>query len=332
MKKLVSLLLCVSFCSLCLCACSGSGEKARYNAVYTDVFDTVTEFTAYCYSEEEFNKAAEAMHAELLRLHKLFDIYNSYDGVKNVRTLCENPGTGLRGVPELCALVELGKEYYSLSGGKLNIALGAVLRIWHEYREKGTGVPSAEELRKASEHTDISKVSASPEGIVALSDPELKLDLGAVAKGYASGLAAKVIKDMGVTDFALNIGGNVVTSGEKPNGKWVIGVQDPDEGIYAKVRVSGESVVTSGDYQRYYEYEGVRYHHIIDPETLFPADRYRSVTVICGDPAQADALSTALFLMPLEEGKALAKSRGAEALWILPDKSSVRTDGFEKYE
>lgn len=330
MKRVLSLCLCVLITVLCFCSCSG--EKTKYNAVYTDVFDTVTEFTAYCYSEEEFNKAAEAMHAELLRLHKLFDIYNTYDGVKNVRTLQDNPGAGLRGVPELGALVGLGKEYYSLSGGKLNIALGTVLHIWHEYREKGTGVPSAAELRKAAEHTDISKVSASPDGIVAIFDPELKLDLGSIAKGYASGLAAKVIKDLGVTDFALNIGGNVVTSGEKPNGKWVIGVQDPDEGIFAKVKVSGESVVTSGDYQRFYEYEGVKYHHIIDPETLFPADRYRSVTVICEDPAEADALSTALFLMPLEEGRALAKSRGAEALWIMPDKSSVRTDGFDKYE
>jgi len=330
MKRVLSLCLCVLITAFCFCACSG--EKTKYNAVYTDVFDTVTEFTAYCYSEEEFNKAAEAMHAELLRLHKLFDIYNTYDGVQNVRTLHETPGAGLRGVPELCALVGLGKEYYSLSGGKLNIALGTVLHIWHEYREKGTGVPSEAELRKAAEHTDISKVSASPDGTVAIFDPELKLDLGSIAKGYASGLAAKVIKDLGVTDFALNIGGNVVTSGEKPNGKWVIGVQDPDEGIFAKVKVSGESVVTSGDYQRFYEYEGVKYHHIIDPETLFPADRYRSVTVICEDPAEADALSTALFLMPLEEGRALAKSRGAEALWIMPDKSSVRTDGFDKYE
>ncbi|MBR5746539.1 MAG: FAD:protein FMN transferase [Clostridia bacterium] len=330
MKRVFSAVLCALLVSVCLCACSGG--KTRYNAVYTDVFDTVTEFTAYCDSQEEFDKAANAMHEELLRLHKLFDIYNGYEDVENVFTMNVRTYTSLEPTaPEIVTLVELGREYYELSGGKLNIALGSVLSIWHEYREKGTGIPSTEELQAAAEHTDINRVGVAG-GFVYCNDIKLKLDFGAIAKGYASGLAAQVVKDCGVTDFALNIGGNVVTSGEKPEGKWVIGVQDPDGGIYTKVKVSDISVVTSGDYQRYYEYEGVRYHHIIDTETLFPANLYRSVTVICKDPAQADALSTALFCMPLEQGKELAKSRGAEVLWILPDKSAVRTDGFAEYE
>ncbi|MBR4799365.1 MAG: FAD:protein FMN transferase [Clostridia bacterium] len=330
MKRVFSAFLCALLVSVCLCACSGG--KTRYNVVYTDVFDTVTEFTAYCGTQEEFDKAANAMHEELLRLHKLFDIYNGYEDVENVFTMNVRTYTSLEPTaPEIVALAELGREYYELSGGKLNIALGSVLSIWHEYREKGTGIPSTEELQAAAEHTDINNVGVAG-GFVYINDSKLKLDFGAIAKGYASGLAAQAVKDCGVTDFALNIGGNVVTSGEKPEGKWVIGVQDPDGGIYTKVKVSDISVVTSGDYQRYYEYEGVRYHHIIDTETLFPANLYRSVTVICKDPAQADALSTALFCMPLEQGKELAKSKGAEALWILPDKSAVRTDGFANYE
>ncbi|MBP5155528.1 MAG: FAD:protein FMN transferase, partial [Clostridia bacterium] len=250
MKKVFSLCLCALFIMICFCSCSG--EKTRYNVVYTDVFDTVTEFTAYCGSESEFNEAAEAMHAELLRLHKLFDIYNKYEGVENLALINEKHGSAQPAAKELRDIIALGKEYFTLSGGKLNIALGSLLSVWHAYRDKGTGVPSVQELRKAAEDTDINGVSVSADGRISYSGAGTSLDVGAIAKGYASALAAQVIKDCGVTDFALNVGGNVVTSGEKPNGKWTVGVQDPDEGIFTKVQVSGESVVTSGDYQRFY--------------------------------------------------------------------------------
>ena len=165
-------------------------------------------------------------------------------------------------------------------------------------------------------------------------DKELSLDVGSIAKGYAADRAASVLKEHGVSDFLINAGGNVVSSGKKPDGDWVIGIQDPDEngGIYTKIKAPDKAVVTSGDYQRYYEYNGERYSHIIDTETLYPARSYRSVTIICGGSVDADALSTSLFCMTLEEGKTLAKRLDAEVLWIMPDGSACKTEGFSAYE
>ena len=328
----MSICLCAAV-ALALSACDASPRKQRYSAAYTDVFDTVTEFTAYCDSKESFEKTSELVHGELVRLHRLFDIYNEYEGVTNLASVNRlAPGASVSAGHEIAEVLSVGKDFYRLSGGKLNIALGSVLSIWHSYREKGAEVPPEPLLRAASAHASIDSVTIGESGEISFSDSETKLDVGAVAKGYACARAAGIAKTAGVNDFALNLGGNVFTSGEKPNGPWVIGVQDPEGGILTAVRVSGLAVVTSGDYQRYYEVGGVRYHHIIDPDTLYPAALYRSVTVICADPTKADALSTSLFCMPLESGKELARSLGAQALWVLADGSLVRTEGFGDYE
>ena len=186
-------------------------------------------------------------------------------------------------------------------------------------------------LKEAAEHTGFQSVNI--EGTeISFTDPGLSLDLGAAAKGYAAGKAAEAVKKTGVESFALDLGGNVVTGRAKPDGDWLIGVTDPEGGLYTKLAVSDLAVVTSGDYQRFYELDGVRYHHIIDPDTLYPADTYRSVTVICGSSAYADALSTALFCMSVEDGKRLAREFDAEALWIKADGSAERTSGFAAYE
>ena len=129
----------------------------------------------------------------------------------------------------------------------------------------------------------------------------------------------------------ISVGGNVCATGQKPGDKdWVIGIQNPDGGEYLHtVYVSSGSVVTSGDYQCTYWVDGNAYHHIIDPDTRMPGTLYRSVTVICPDSGLADALSTALFLLPLEQGMALAKSCGADAMWLDAQGQEHWTPGFE---
>ena len=163
------------------------------------------------------------------------------------------------------------------------------------------------------------------------------LDLGAIAKGYAVEMAAQMLEEKGISGYVINVGGNVRTVGTKADGSaWVVGIENPDDDgsqpYLAYLHLAGESIVTSGSYQRYYTVEGKAYHHIIDPETLMPAEYYRSVSVICKNSADGDALSTALFCMSLEEGMSLIQNfDGVEAMWVFPDGEKRYSEGFEDY-
>lgn len=308
-----------------------SGCKAapkRFSASYTDVFDTVTDFTAYCSSQEEFDRLSKAAHEELLRLHRIFDIYNTYDGLNNAKSL--NDGVSGEYPKELCEIIGLSKQWYSESDGALNIALGSVLSLWHDCREAKV-LPDADELKSRSAHCDIDGITVDGRNI-RLSDSMMSIDLGAVAKGYAAQKTAELLESLGAENFALSVGGNVVTRGKKPSGNWEIGIQSPDGGILMTLSVSGESIVTSGDYQRFYEVDGVIYHHIIDPKNLWPASLWRSVTVIFEDSSTADALSTALFCLPYEDGAKLLEKYGAEAVWVSKDGEITCSEGVAKYE
>jgi thiamine biosynthesis lipoprotein len=168
-------------------------------------------------------------------------------------------------------------------------------------------------------------------------DPGLSLDLGAVAKGYTAESAARLLLASPMTSFVINAGGNVRAGGKPLDGRnaWGVGIQDPFSPAYSDAPtvetlfLRDMSVVTSGINERYYEVDGVRYHHLIDPTTLFPARYMASVTIVTEDSQLADFLSTALFMMPYEEGRALIDSLpGVEALWVMPDKTIQMTDGL----
>ena len=331
LKNLFLIIICAAL--ITAPACSFAPSLQKYSVTYTDVFDTVTEFTAYCFDKNTFDKTAEALHAELLRLHKLYDIYNEYDGIVNLAYM--NRVCGDRPVeaePEILSLLADGISWCRKTNGRMNIFSGAVLSLWHKYRAEGSGIPTEEELKEASKHVSYESVVIE-EDTVFFTDKELKIDAGALAKGQVYIYVMPLLRDSGISDYILNLGGNVTVSGKKPDGLWKIGVQDPDgDGLYTKVNVSDISVVTSGDYQRFYEYNGTKYHHIIDLNTLYPASEYRSVTVICRHSWDADALSTSLFLMSIEEGEELLKQYDAEALWIKADGTAVRSEGFSAYE
>ena len=236
------------------------------------------------------------------------------------------------------------KEVHRLTSGKLNIAMGSVLSIWHEYRTAGLDKPLSAELppmellSEAALHTDIDNLIIDEENsTVWISDPQMKLDVGAIAKGYAVEMVARSLEDRGISGYVINVGGNVRTVGTKHDGeKWVAGIENPnaesDKPYVVYLQLAGESLVTSGSYQRYYTVGNKSYHHIIDPQTLMPAEGYLSVSVVCKNSAQGDALSTALFCMPFDQGYALVESLpDAEALWIMPDESRQFSTGYNKY-
>lgn len=176
---------------------------------------------------------------------------------------------------------------------------------------------------------------------VYLQDPNMSLDVGAIAKGYAVEKVSQFIQKEGLKDGMISVGGNVRTFGEKydERGKqvpWTVGIQNPDTSSDKKslydLRLSGYSLVTSGVYERYYIVDGKRYHHIIDPQTLMPAAYFTSVSIVCKNSGMADALSTAVFNTSYKEGsKMIEGMKDVEALWVFPDGTMKYSGGFEKW-
>lgn len=341
MKKVVIMV----FLLLFLTGCVQSEQKKAFDVQYFDYFDTFTSFTVYAEDEDQFQQYAELFQSELEYYHQQFDIYHSYSGINNIKTINDNAGiTAVQVDKELLDFLEFAFQEYDRTRGKVNVAMGSVLSIWHTYREEGLAdpkrgqVPDEEILNQAAGYMDISKVKIDREkSTVYLEDPSMSLDVGAMAKGYASQQICGKLQKAGVVSALVNIGGNVQTIGVKGDGKmWRVGVQNPDTSsmqsyLYA-LNLQDMALVTSGTYQRYYEVDGVRYHHIIDPETLFPRQDFASVTILCRNGGDADALSTAVFNMPLEEGQEFVESlEQVEALWVCADGKEVWSTGFKEY-
>lgn len=335
--------------AVCCCSCSGISvinKKERYSSSFLDLFDTASTVLAYDTGQEAFDTHFQQFHQRLEEYDRLYDIYNSYDGINNLYTLNEKAKDGpVKVDSRIIDLLEYCKYVYELSGGKTNVCFGSVLSIWHDSREYGVNnpedasLPDMEELKAAAEHTDINSLVIDKENsTVYFSDPELRLDVGAVAKGYAVQQACKWAKDNLWTSAAVSIGGNICTFGYKnDDGKtlWNIGIENPDtnaEDYLVNVEITDLSVVTSGDYQRYYTVDGKKYCHIINPETLMPSEYVSSVSVICEDSALGDALSTTLFNMPIDEGlKLIEKTENAEAVWVDKDYNETYSSGFKSY-
>lgn len=307
-------------------------------------FDTVSYVYTYAGdSDEAFEKNTEEVFEILSYYHQLFDIYHEYSGVTNLRTLNKNAGGDAMKVdPELIDFLLYAKELYTLTGGEMNVMMGSVLRLWHDARTLASEkpaeayVPDMDKLTAANSLTDISLLEIDVENsTVRIAKSGASIDVGALGKGYATEKAAEHLESLGVTSYVLNIGGNIRIIGAKPDGTgWRTGVTNPrGEGYATYINIADISCVTSGDYERYYTVNGVRYHHIIDKDTLMPSDYFSSVTVLTKNSGLADALSTALFSMSLEDGQALLASIDADiqVLWIDKDGTQYTTEGFEKY-
>ena len=316
----------------------------KYTINFLDVFDTSTDITGFAASQNDFNKEANLIKEQLTYYNNLYDIYNDYDGLNNIKTINDNAGVQAVEVePEIIELLEFGKEMYDLTDGKVNIAMGSVLRIWHEYREYGidnpsdASLPPLSDLEAAKEHTDINKVIIDKEAMtVYLEDADMSLDVGSIAKGYAVQQVLEYCKNQGMNNILFSVGGNIAGLGGRADGtNFKIAIQNPNlespDPYVEKVEIKdGQCVVSSGDYQRYYEVDGKRYCHIINPDTLFPAETFAGVTVLTNDSAKADALSTALFNMTIEEGQKFIKSLdNVEAIWVYHDGTVVYSEHFK---
>lgn len=349
MKTIKTICLSLVLVSLLAAGCTQPRQK-RYQAEFLSLFDTVTTIVGYADSEAQFKAFAGQVREKLEEYHRLYDIYNNYDGLNNIKTINDNAGKAPVAVDRrIIDLLKFAKDAYSATGGKVNVAMGSVLRLWHDYREAGLDdpehaeLPPASLLEAAAGHADINNVVIDDAAsTVFLCDPQMLLDVGAVAKGYAVEQVARYFEDRGVSSLLLSVGGNVRAVGKKAaedpakDKRWSIGIQNPDKSgdrtELMQVLIDGLSVVSSGIYERYYTVDGVQYHHIIDPETLMPSAYYAQVTILCRDSGLGDALSTAVFNMPPEESRRFVENLdNVEAVWVMKDGFVEYSSGFKDY-
>ena len=311
--------------SLMLTGCSPGYTRHRYD--FFDTFDTLTTVTGYTQTKTEFDRFADIIHDEMKRLHRLFDIYNDYESINNLKYINDNAGVAPIKVDEdIIALLELAKTAYDTSGGAVNVALGSVLRIWSSYREKGlrnpqnARLPDIDELRAAAVHTKIDEIIIdNTASTVFLRDPYMSLDVGALAKGYALRSAMEIAIAAGFDSGIISSGGDIITVGTPMDGRthWSVGIRGSDGDIYDIIQITGGmSVASSGNYERFFKVNDLAYGHIIDPQTLMPAQHFGAVSVLHPDSAIAEMLSTALFILPKDQGQALVELWNAEAIWI----------------
>lgn len=334
MKRFLALLLTLS---VLLCGCTGAGEEQKqYSATFLTVFDTVTTIVGRDSSEAAFTEKAQAIHDALLVYHQLFDIYKEYEGLNNLKTVNDHSGEAVVVDKAVIDLLLDCKRYHELTGGRVNAAMGSVLALWHEAREDGLNdmanayLPDEAALKEAAQHTSWENVRIDEaNSTVTITDPQLRLDVGAIAKGWS----VQRVAESAPAGLLISVGGNVCATGPKDEAgtPWVVGVQDPDGGEHYlhTLYLTKGSMVTSGDYQRTYLVNGEFYHHIIDPDTLYPGKLWRAVTVVCPDSGLADALSTALFLLPIEAGQQLLDQCASFAVWVDANGEMFYSEGFE---
>ncbi len=342
-RKLTACLLTIVFI-FNLTAC-GTTKLKRFDASFLELFDTVTTITGYAKDKEEFTEYAQMIYNNLKEYHELYDIYNDYDGMNNIKTINDNAGVKPVKVDQrIIDLLIFAKKAYEFTHGKMNVAFGAVLSVWHDYRTRGVDdpvnaeLPPMDLLKEKSGHTDINKLIINEEdSTVYLEDPEMSLDVGAVAKGYATEKVANIAYEDGFKSGSISVGGNVRTLDPKADSKeaWNIGIQNPDLESKDKylyiLNLENMSLVTSGVYERYYTVDGKQYHHIIDPDTLMPSDYFLSVSIVTKDSGMADALAK-IINMPFDEGLKIIESLpDTDALWVFKNGDVKYSSHFESY-
>lgn len=277
--------------------------------------------------------SAKLMEESFARMEELENLFSRFIVESEVSEINRRAGEWVQVSPITLELIELGLEMGEVTGGAFDITIGAVLDLWGF----GSGqhqVPSQEELAAALATVDYRQVEVDQKNRAVRIRPGTVLDLGGIAKGFIVDAATARLREAKVKRAIINAGGDISVIGRRPDDlPWRVGVQDPDQPSRIRwiLPLDDESVVTSGDYQRYFMEDGQRWHHIIDPRTGYPARGLRSVTIVGEKSAVSDALSTAVFVLGWEEGRALVeKLPGVEAIivsdtatWVSPGLAEV---------
>lgn len=363
-KKILLRTLSVFLCLLCLVACSKNGgqisqEEKENNQSNTSSSDDKA-------VEKDIEDKIKSMGGQFFFLNSILtlDIYDT--GLDNAKINQEvedrvrelenkmstkiatsevskiNDNAGIDKVKvsdDTYTVIKEALKYGKISKGKFDITVGNLVDLWGIGTENEK-VPSKEEIQKALATVDYNKVEIDDNNkTVFLKDKGMKIDLGAIAKGYVADDIVKILEKDGVKSAIINLGGNVYVYGNKAGKNFKIGIRNPlspDPNDYLGIYQSqNESVVTSGVYERFFEKDGKRYHHILSTSDGYPIDNNLiSTSIITKSSMDADALSTTTFALGLEEGlKLIENTKNTEAMFITADKKIYMTSGLkEKFE
>lgn len=293
--------------------------------------DTTMQITVYGEHEEE---AASAAVAEINRLEQLFSRTRDTSQIAQINAHAGD-GTGVAVSGEVADLLTLAQDYTAQTGGAFDITVAPLMDAWG-FTQDTCRVPTQAELDALLPLVDAQALEVDPQGGTArLTRSGMALDLGGIAKGYAAGQCVALLESYGVESALLQLGGNITAMGTRYDGRpWQVAVRDPrnTEDYLCVLSLQDVTASTSGGYERFFEWEGSTYHHILDPATGYPAQSgLLSVTVISRDATRNDALSTALFVMGEEAALELWRSDGAfEALLVCDDGRVLITQGLEE--
>jgi len=307
----------------------------RFSYEFFGVFDTHVSILAFAESEDDFSIFSRFVYERMNELHRLYSIFDDYEDVVNIKTINDNAGESVVVCRDVFDLIEFAVSWHNNTNGAFNIALGPVTQVWREYRaryqfmpEGHASLPDMDYLESLRHLTDINGIILNREEMtVKLAEPGMSLDVGSVAKSFA---VQRVITEarllsFPVDNFLIDAGRHIRTFGthqERESGLWHVDVVNPFNPSVPleEFRLPGGwSVDTSGNYQRYFIYEGQIMGHVISPFTLMPVYQFTSVTVVANSSPVADVLSTALNVVTHQAGIDMAEIRARNVIWLLPD-------------
>ena len=349
MKKFLTLLL--ALCMGCKTSINYT-QKQMYS--FDSGFDTVIAYIEWVEDgDTQYRENANKTFEKFSYYNELFDSFHDYENINNIKTINDNAGIKAVSVnQEVIDMLLEAKYFYDISYGKIDVTAGKMISLWHDAREIGMElnthgeygeVPNYAELEGSIMHKGWDKIIIDDKNnTVFITDPYVSLDVGSVAKGYATQRVAEYLVTENVKNAVIDAGGNLKALSGKYNGKeWITGIRNPNnpslspDDSLLTVQYSGDkSAVTSGDYERaFIAKDGKSYSHIIDPDTTYPADKYRSVTIITTDAGVADCLSTALFCLDYEDGLKVIEqykkdhdNAFLEVIWVANKDINFETD------
>ena len=302
---------------------AGCTEEPVYHSSFF-AFGTLVELTVRSADRERIQQAEALLVREFEAMHQALTLHEDSPLLRLNQVL--ETGESVVAEPLVLELIRISRPYYESSGGLFNPALGRLVREWGFHEEDGGAVPAPERLQAyvtdppGMEHLRVEGAR------VHSTHAALWLDFGGIAKGYALEQLVDRLREMGLQQLILNAGGDLRVLGRNGARAWCVGIRDPREAgqVIASVAVEdGESVFTSGDYERYFMHEGVRYHHILDPETARPATGVASVTVIHREATLADAAATAIFVAGVEGWQRISAALGVEQVMLVDEQGEM---------